>query len=190
VPGARVGLTLALQELSAGPEGDALYRRIFAEARSPFYAAASRDDFIGVQTYNKFETSPEGYLPAPAEAMKDMFGLPTQPGALAATVHEAWTHAKVPVLVSEHGHNTTDDPQRIRHLRQSIGGLAREIAAGTPVLGYIHWSLLDNFEWSSGYVPRFGLVAVDRTTFARKPKPSLAAYRGLVGEMRRRYRWA
>ena len=190
VPGAKVGLTLALQQLTAGPGGDALYRRIFAEARAPFYAAASRDDFIGVQTYNKFETGPEDYLPTPAEAMKDMFGVPTQPGALAASVREAWTHAKVPVLVSEHGHNTNNDAQRIRHLEASIDGLTREIASGTPVLGYLHWSLLDNFEWSSGYVPRFGLVAVDRKTFVRTPKPSLAAYRGLIEDLRRRHRWA
>jgi len=45
-------------------------------------------------------------------------------------------------------------------------------ADGVPVLGYIHWSLLDNFEWLSGYGPKFGLVAVDRTTFKRTPKPS------------------
>jgi len=190
VPDAKVGLTLALQELSTGPGGEALYNRIFAEARAPFYEAASRDDFIGVQTYNKFETGPEGYLPTPTDTMKDMFGLPTQPGALAATVHEAWTHAQVPVLVSEHGHNTNDDRQRVRHLRESIEGLANEIASGTPVVGYFHWSLPDNFEWSSGYVPRFGLVAVDRTTFKRTPKPSLAAYRALVEQMRKQRRFA
>ena len=190
VPDAKVGLTLALQQLSAGPGGEPLYRRIFSEARAPFYASATRDDFIGVQTYNKFETGPEGYLAPPDGAMTDMFGLPTQPGALAAAVHEAWTHAKVPVLVSEHGHNTSDDEQRIRHLRASLAGLAGEIATGTPVLGYVHWSLLDNFEWSSGYTPRFGLVAVDRKMFVRTPKPSLAAYGALIGDMRRLHRWA
>jgi beta-glucosidase len=42
------------------------------------------------------------------------------------------------------------------------------------VLGYIHWSLLDNFEWASGFGPTFGLVEVDRETFERRPKPSLA----------------
>ncbi len=189
-PAAKVGLTLALQELVAGPGGEALYTRIFAEARAPFYEAASKDDFVGVQTYNRFETGPDGYLPAPAGAMTDMFGLPTQPDALAVTVQEAWAHAKVPVLVTEHGHNTRDDVQRIRHLAQSLDGLAGTIAGGAPVLGYIHWSLLDNFEWSSGYVPRFGLVAVDRTTFGRRPKPSLTAYRDLVRGMRHRHAWA
>ena len=190
IPHARVGMTLALQELTPGAGGEALYRRIFAEARAPFYAAASSDDFLGVQTYNKFETGAEDYLPAPAEAMKDMFGYPTQPGALAAVVREAYTHAKVPIFVTEHGNNTHDDAQRIQHLRAAIGGLEAEIATGLPVLGYLHWSLLDNFEWSSGYTPRFGLVAVDRKTYVRTPKPSLKAYGDLVRKLRRDRLWA
>ena len=50
------------------------------------------------------------------------------------------------------------------------------IADGVDVRGYTYWSLLDNFEWAFGYGPRFGLVAVDRETFARTPKPSAARY--------------
>jgi beta-glucosidase len=40
---------------------------------------------------------------------------------------------------------------------------------GVPVLGYLHWSLLDNFGWIFGYKYRYGMVAVDRTTFQRTP---------------------
>ena len=179
-PGVKVGMTLALQQLSAGPGGEALYQRVFDHARAPFYAAAAGDDFIGVQTYNRFELGPEGYLPAAATGDHDMFGEPTPPTALAAVVREAYANAKVPVLVTENGLNTSDDAQRVRHLVAAVAGLRGAMADGVPVLGYIHWSLLDNFEWSSGYVPRFGLVAVDRTTFRRTPKPSLAAYAALV----------
>jgi beta-glucosidase len=46
------------------------------------------------------------------------------------------------------------------------------MAEGVPVKGYIHWSLLDNFEWVSGYKVHYGLCSVDRTTFKRTPKPS------------------
>lgn len=184
-PGVKVGITLALQELTAAPGGKELYRRVFNNARSPFYAAAAGDDFIGVQTYNKFELGPDGYLPGPADGDQDMFAQPTPPTALAAVVREAHVHAGVPVLVTENGLNTSDDAHRIRHLRAAVAGLQEAISSGVPVLGYIHWSLLDNFEWSSGYVPRFGLVAVDHTTFKRTPKLSLFAYRDLVAAGRR-----
>jgi beta-glucosidase len=43
---------------------------------------------------------------------------------------------------------------------------------GLDVRGYIHWSLLDNFEWIFGFGPRFGLIDVDRTTMKRTVKPS------------------
>ena len=59
-------------------------------------------------------------------------------------------------------------------LREALEGVLRALADGVDVRGYTCWSLLDNFEWSFGYVPRFGLVEVDRTTFARTPKPSAA----------------
>jgi beta-glucosidase len=48
------------------------------------------------------------------------------------------------------------------------------------VRGYTYWSLLDNFEWAFGYRPRFGLVAVDRETFTRTPKPSADWYAAVV----------
>jgi beta-glucosidase len=51
--------------------------------------------------------------------------------------------------------------------------------AGADVRGYFHWSLLDNWEWGR-WGPAFGLVAVDRATFARTPKPSLAWLGGLA----------
>ena len=61
--------------------------------------------------------------------------------------------------------------------------IARDlVAAGADVRGYVHWSLLDNFEWMLGFAPTFGLVSVDRTTFARTPKLSLA----WLGEVARR----
>ena len=58
------------------------------------------------------------------------------------------------------------------------------LADGLPVDGYVYWSLLDNFEWAFGYGPRFGLVAVDRATQARTPRPS-ARWLGAVARANR-----
>ena len=189
-PQVNVGLTLALQELAAGPGGEPLYRQIYNEARTPFYDAARHDDFLGVQTYNSMLTGSAGYLPTLRPVMLDMSKEDASPGALAASVCEAYQASGVPIFVTENGINTVDDVQRISHLRAAVAGLAKVIDGKIPVLGYLHWSLLDNFEWSQGYRPRFGLVAVDRATFRRTPKPSLSAYRSLVGEMRAAHTWA
>ena len=61
----------------------------------------------------------------------------------------------------------------------ALHGLKSAMDDGLPVLGYVHWSLLDNFEWTQGYKPKYGLVAVDRTSFKRTPKPS-AAHLGAI----------
>ena len=67
---------------------------------------------------------------------------------------------------------TDDDDARIAYTRGALEGLARGIADGVDVRGYLHWTLLDNFEWIAGFAKTFGLIAFDRDTFARTIKPS------------------
>ena len=86
-------------------------------------------------------------------------------------------------IVTENGIGTNDDDQRIRYLLEALRGLKEVQDEGVDVRGYFQWSLLDNFEWTFGYRPKFGIVAVDRTTFARSPKPSARWY----GEVARNY---
>ena len=87
--------------------------------------------------------------------------------------------AGLPVYVTENGIGTADDAQRIDYVTRALAGVRRCLDDGLDVRGYFYWSLLDNFEWVLGYVPTFGLVAVDRATFERRPKPS-AAFLGKV----------
>ena len=97
-----------------------------------------------------------------------------QPSALRNMVEYAYAKTGKPVFVTENGMETEDDARRQWYIPQVLAGLHEAIAKGVPVIGYCHWSLLDNFEWQQGYKPKFGLVAVDRATFKRTPKPSAA----------------
>ena len=65
---------------------------------------------------------------------------------------------------------------RAAFIPAALAGLKAAIDAGIPVRGYIHWTLLDNFEWIFGYGPKYGLCAVDRQSFRRTAKPSAAVY--------------
>ncbi|HMA28738.1 MAG TPA: family 1 glycosylhydrolase [Thermoanaerobaculia bacterium] len=83
----------------------------------------------------------------------------------------------LPVLVTENGVADGADVLRPAFLRSHLAALAEAEAAGVPVAGYLHWSLLDNFEWLDGYGPKFGLFAVDPETFERRPRPSAEVFR-------------
>jgi beta-glucosidase len=103
-------------------------------------------------------------------------GTAVEPLSLAGAVRYGHEVAGVPVLVTEHGMGTPDDTLRAGFIEPSLRGLLDVIDEGVPVLGYCHWSLLDNFEWVFGYDFQYGLHEVDRTTFVRTPKPSAAVY--------------
>jgi beta-glucosidase len=85
----------------------------------------------------------------------------------------------VPILVTENGIATSNDEKRVAYIDAAMREVLGCLAEGIEVRSYLYWSLLDNFEWALGYAPTFGLVAVDRQTFARRPKPS-ASWLGQV----------
>ncbi len=186
VPNLRTGLALALQDIRSDKSdgGEALYRRIFTEARLPFYEAASGDSLIGVQPYMRLQLGANGYLPASKNVLLNQDGQDASPNVIADVVREVHRYCRAPILVSENGIDTTDDTLRCQHLPAAVEALGQCVDEGINMLGYIHWSLLDNFEWRAGYKPRFGLVSVDRTTFARTPKPSAEVYRQLIEKAR------
>nr|BFE70586.1 hypothetical protein GCM10020092_038870 [Actinoplanes digitatis] len=107
-------------------------------------------------------------------------GSDVYPPSLGNAVRYVHGEAGVPVFVTEHGIATDDDAHRAAFIEPALSGLRDAIGQGVPVLGYLHWSLLDNFEWVFAYDVRLGLVAVDRETFARTPKPSAAEYARIV----------
>jgi beta-glucosidase len=125
-----------------------------------------------VQTYTRERIGPDGRLPVPEGTPVTQTGWEVYPDALGHTVRLAASHAGVPVMVTENGMATDDDSARLAYTRGALEGLQAAIADGVDVRGYLHWTLLDNFEWMAGYAKTFGLIAVDRTTFERTVKPT------------------
>ncbi len=80
----------------------------------------------------------------------------------------------VPLLITENGLATEDEEQRTAFLGAHLRALAEALAAGVTVAGYFYWSLIDNYEWSLGTSPRFGLAATDYATQRRSPRPAAA----------------
>ncbi|MBR3173718.1 MAG: family 1 glycosylhydrolase, partial [Eubacterium sp.] len=78
------------------------------------------------------------------------------------------------LIVTENGVATSDDTDRVAFIDTALKGVKACVDDGIPVKGYCHWSLMDNFEWQKGFSMTFGLIAVDRKTQERHPKPSLA----------------
>lgn len=146
------------------------------QVRSELYGAwleeARHDDFLGVQNYERALWGDKGRLPAPADAERNWSGTEVWAASLAGAVRYCHEASGVPILVSEHGVGTDDDTLRARFIPAALEYLKQAIDDGVPVLGYVHWSLLDNFEWIFGYKPHFGLCSVDRETFTRTPKRS------------------
>lgn len=177
-----VGVTLTTQDIqglgAAGAE-DAAITATYQQKLYGGWVQAARDsaDFIGVQTYTRLRFDRNGLIPPPQGAELTAAGYEYYPQALAATIR--WAHKTIgkPIYVTESGIGTDDDARRIAFIDQALDGVQACIVDGIPVHSYMYWSLLDNFEWSSGYKTHFGLVAVDRNTFKRTPKPS-ATYLG------------
>ena len=126
-------------------------------------------DWYGLNYYTRWQVNflgKQAHTTRRGAPMNDL-GWEIWPEGLGDAVREAAKLGK-PVLVTEHGVADARDQWRPRVIEVALASLAAEIAAGAPVLGYLHWSLLDNFEWSDGFKGRFGLYAVD---FADPERP-------------------
>ncbi|WP_184248902.1 family 1 glycosylhydrolase [Novosphingobium chloroacetimidivorans] len=142
--------------------------------------AVTGDDFVGVQNYHRTLWNARGKMPAPKDGPRNIDGTEVYAPSLANAVRYAHQQTRCPIIVSEHGVDTPDDSIRAWLIPAALKELSQAIGDGVPVLGYYHWSLMDNFEWSLGYSHRYGLASVDRTTFKRSLKPSAAAYRSIA----------
>ncbi len=174
-----IGMTLSMAEYEAVDDGEEALATYRTEMEDRYLAEVTEDDFLGVQCYTKHLFGPGGMIWGGDGELTEM-GYLFWPRSVAYTLRRAREFTSIPLVVTENGIGTNDDDQRIRYLTEALAHLDEARRDGIDVRGYFQWSLLDNFEWVLGYGPKFGLVAVDRTTFARTPKPSAAWYADAV----------
>jgi beta-glucosidase len=151
-------------------------------------------DFLGINYYSRSVASADGSWRASGSglALTDM-GWEIFPSGLTELLLRLYRDWPVPPLyVKENGAAFRDevvegkvhDPQRVAYLAAHIAAVGDALAQGVPVAGYMVWSLLDNFEWASGYAKRFGIVHVDYATQRRTPKDSAHWYRDFLRRQR------
>jgi beta-glucosidase len=90
----------------------------------------------------------------------------------------------IPLLITENGVATDNEALRCEFIMQHLKSLAYALEEGVEVIGYLYWSLMDNFEWTWGTEPRFGLAAVDFTTQERLPRPCMKDFSRVCRENR------
>jgi beta-glucosidase len=131
-------------------------------------------DFIGVNYYTREQIRGEWKPPF----VQISVGISAQ--GMSDTLNQASMY-HLPLMVTENGVADPDDSIRPDFIRTHIAALDETRATlSVPVLGYLHWSLTDNFEWSDGLSTKYGLVDIDYDTLKRTPKPSYEVYRDVI----------
>ncbi|MDD5194699.1 MAG: glycoside hydrolase family 1 protein [Candidatus Omnitrophica bacterium] len=146
-------------------------------------------DFIGLNYYTREYVRSRGFLlsdilgsecvPKNPRGKKTCLGWEVYPQGL-YTFIKAFSKYKLPILISENGICTNDDTQRSQFIEEHLKAVALAMKEGAPVIGYLYWSLIDNYEWAEGFAPRFGLIEVDYTTQDRKIRESARKYEEII----------
>ena len=168
----------------------AAVRKFAATIPDSDWDAMETPDFIGVNVYNGEAVDAQGkpvkHVPgAPLTACK----WPITPKVMHYGPLNLYKRYGLPIYITENGLSCNDivfldgqvhDPKRIDFLHRYLTELSKAIEEGAPVRGYLQWSILDNFEWNSGYDERFGLIYVDYVTQQRIPKDSIRWYAQVI----------
>ncbi|MFI1383604.1 family 1 glycosylhydrolase [Embleya sp. NPDC020886] len=191
-PGTRAGVCLQLPFIQpADPDSlrdaeladwfrDVLIRRHLEHLRD----TADPGDWVGVQYYTRARADAAADTElgnAPPGTPSTQMGWEVYPGGLTEMLRQAGQVTGLPIYVTENGIATADDTERVAYLDSHLRAVRAARADGVDVRGYLHWSAFDNFEWTHGYRPRFGLIGIDRDDDLRRiVHPSARAYRRVI----------
>ena len=147
-------------------------------------------DFIGLNIYTSYNHAEWGGGGAAVPGTpKNSLGWVIDERCMYWNVKFIYERYGLPIMITENGLAAADtvsldgkvhDPGRTDFMKRYLAELKKVNAEGVPVIGYLHWLLMDNFEWAEGYDPRFGLVYVDYRDGRRIIKDSAAEYRHII----------
>jgi beta-glucosidase len=141
-----------------------------------------RSDFLGVNFY--FSNRVYGYrVHNPDERISDL-GWDLSPDHIQFALERLHEKYKKPIIITENGLADQEDVNRKWWLTKTLIGMQNALNNGVKLEGYLHWSLLDNFEWDKGYWPKFGLIEVNYETFERKMRPSAEWFGKVIKKLR------
>jgi beta-glucosidase len=139
-------------------------------------------DFLGVNFY--FSNRVYGYrVHNPEERVSDL-GWDLSPDHIQFDLERLYEKYKKPIIITENGLADIEDVNRRWWLAKTLVGMQTAMKNGVKLEGYLHWSLLDNFEWDKGHWPRFGLIAVNYKTYERTLRPSAEWFSKVIKRLR------
>ena len=144
-------------------------------------------DFIGLNYYSRMHV--KGHLSPVAPFTFELRPKDTQTDMPYAIYPEGFFRAvktisklNVPIIITENGIADDKDDRRNLFIKRYLYALYKSIMDGYDIRGYFYWSLMDNFEWSEGYMMKFGLYEVDFTTQERKLRSGSRAFTTIVNQ--------
>lgn len=169
------------------PEG---VRRFAANVPASDWALMEKPDFLGINLYGGSMVDEEGKeIPFPTGGPRTANRWPITPEIMHYGIAAVYQRYGLPIYITESGISCNDivfldgkvhDPKRIDFLHRYLTQLHNAIQEGIPVKGYLYWSVMDNFEWASGYEERFGLTYIDYHSLKRIPKDSYDWYKKVI----------
>lgn len=139
-------------------------------------------DFLGVNYYCSNRVY--GYrIHNPEQNLSDL-NWDLQPADIQYVLERLHDKYRLPIIVTENGLADSEDVNRQWWITQTILAMQKAIHSGVKLEGYLHWSLIDNFEWAYGKWPRFGLVSVNYATGERTLRPSARWFGRVIKKIR------
>jgi beta-glucosidase len=129
---------------------------------------------LGINWYN-YDTFSKGKVKNPCVVVSDL-GWDCRPYGIHVILEQLYKKYRLPIMITENGLADAGDSRRKWWIEETLKAIDISQQNGVEMIGYLHWSAFDNFEWDKGFWPRFGLIAIDQKTLKRTIRPSAKWY--------------